>query len=426
MANLKRQKNGRYAETYNYAVGSQGVTEPGSTMKLASMMALLEEGAIDIYDSIETGNGIYHFFDNAKPMTDAKPGGYGKLSVKNAFEKSSNIAISRLIYDQFVKNPQRYVDYLHQFGLTKPLGFQMVGEGIPRIKGPDDPSWSGTSLPWMSIGYEVEMAPVHMLAFYNAVANNGKLIQPIIVKQALRADRVIENYQSKTLNKKICSEETLKKLHILLAGVVENGTANNIKNANYSIAGKTGTAQKLKDGKYTKQYYTSFAGYFPAENPKYSCIVMIDNPKGYRQYATDVAAPVFKEIADKIYALDIQMHEKMSEENNQQAGHFPLIQVGMREDLNQICNKMGVSNYGSDNQEWVQAKIVQSSIKWQERKVMTGLIPNVQGMTLKDALYLLENSGLRVQFVGTGRVKSQSQQPGLRAIQGSKIELTLG
>ncbi len=426
MANLQRMKSGRYAETYNFAVGNQGLTEPGSTIKLASMMALLEEGAISLSDSIETGNGIYSFFDNAKPMTDAKEGGYGKLTIKEAFEKSSNIGISRLVYDHFMNDPQRFIDYLHQFGLSKPLGFQIIGEGVPRIKTPEDPSWSGISLPWMSIGYELELAPIHTLAFYNAVANDGKLIQPIIVKQALRADRVIENYSSKTLRNKICTDETLRELRELLEGVVENGTAKNIKHADYKIAGKTGTAQKLKDGRYVKQYYTSFAGYFPAENPKYSCIVVIDNPKGFRRYATDVAAPVFKEIADKIYSLDIQMHDEMADENNLTPGYFPVIQAGYQADLQYLLNSLGISNHGSNDQEWVQAQAVQNSIRWKERKQIDGLVPDVNGMTLRDAIYLLENKGMRVRFDGQGRVKSQSIKAGKKAINGSIIELKLG
>ncbi len=416
MANLQKLKNGSYGETYNFAVGNQGLTEPGSTIKLASMMALLEEGGIRINDSIETGNGVYSFYNNAKPMTDSKEGGYGRITIKEAFEKSSNIAISRLVNDHFMNDPQRFIDYLNQ----------LVGEGVPRIKTPSDPSWSGISLPWMSIGYELELTPIQTLAFYNAVANNGKLIQPIIVKQAMRADRVIETFESKTLNKKICSDETLKVLRVLLEGVVNNGTAKNIKNSDYRIAGKTGTAQKLKNGKYVKEYYTSFAGYFPAEAPKYSCIVIIDNPKGYRKYATDVAAPVFKEIADKIYSLDIQMHEDMDEEKYKQPGYFPVIQAGYQPDLQFLCNKLGISNHGSGNQEWVQAQPVKNSIKWKERQIIEGLVPDVHGMTLRDAIYLLENKGMRVRFEGRGRVKRQSIKAGNRAIQGSTIELQLG
>lgn len=427
MANLERLENGRYAETYNYAVGNQGLTEPGSTMKLASMMALLEEGGFDVDDSINTGDGTYYFYDNARPMTDVKPEGYGVLSARQGFEKSSNIAVSRLVNDEFSKKPERFVDYLNTFGLSEPLGFQIIGEAVPKIKTPDDPTWSGLSLPWMSIGYEIELAPIHTLAFYNAVANNGKMIQPIIVKEVRKADKVVKEYESRVLREKVCSENTLAVLRSLLEGVVLRGTARNIRNANYSIAGKTGTAQKLKNGRYTRQYYTSFAGYFPAGFPKYSCIVVIDNPKGFRQYATDVAAPVFKEIADKIYALDLNMHEALGEEVNFKPGHFPLVQAGNYEDLNLLLNRLGVSNHynGEEDVEWVRARGVNSSIRWRSVDSNPGLVPDVRGMTLRDAIFLLESRGLKVRFSGDGRVQHQSLSPGTKALKGSSIKLDL-
>ncbi len=427
MANLERTPKGRYRETYNYAVGNQGLTEPGSTFKLASLMALLEEGSFDVDDSVDTGDGTYYYFDNARPMTDVKPEGYGVISGRQGFEKSSNIAISRLVYEKFSKKPGRFVDYLNSFGLSEPLGFQIIGEATPRIKAPDDPTWSGLSLPWMSIGYELELAPIHTLSFFNAVANDGNMVQPIIVKEVRKADKVVQRYDSKVLKKEICSEKTLKVLRSLLEGVVERGTARNINNADYKIAGKTGTAQKLKNGRYTKKYYTSFAGYFPAEAPKYSCIVVIDNPKGFRQYATDVAAPVFKEIADKIYALDLNMHDAVKKEKNFKPGHFPLIQAGNYQELNMLCNRFGVSNHykGEDEVEWVRARPVQSSIRWRNVDSNPELIPDVRGMTLRDALYLLESRGLRVRFSGEGRVKEQSLNPGTKALKGSTVKITL-
>ncbi len=427
MANLERLENGRYAETYNYAVGNQGLTEPGSTIKLASVMALLEEGGFDVDDSIDAGDGTYYFYDNARPMTDVKEEGYGVISGRQGFEKSSNIAISRLVYNEFNKKPERFVNYLNSFGLSEPLGFQIIGEAVPKIKTPEDPTWSGLSLPWMSIGYELEVAPIHTLAFYNAVANEGKMIQPIIVQEVKKADKVIKRYESKVIREEICSEQTLSVLKTLLEGVVERGTARNIKNSNYSIAGKTGTAQKLKNGRYTRQYYTSFAGYFPAEEPKYSCIVVIDNPKGWRQYATDVAAPVFKEIADKIYALDLNMHDEMEGERNFKPGHFPLVQAGNYEDLNLILNRLGVSNHyqGDEEVSWVRARAVNSAIKWRSVDSNPGLVPDVRGMTLRDALFVLERSGLKVRISGKGRVKDQSLSPGTKALKGSTIRIDL-
>lgn len=424
ISNLSRVEEGKYWEEYNYAVASQGSTEPGSTFKLASMIALFEDTNLSLGDSIETGKGQHKFYDRV--MRDAKPGGYGKITVQQAFEKSSNIAVSKMVDHHFGLNPQRYVDYIASMGLTKPLGFQMIGEGLPKVKSPDDKSWSGTTLPWMSIGYEVELTPLHTLAFYNAVANEGKMIQPIIVKRAFKADKVKEVYEAGVIKEKICSDETLEKVKIMLKGVVERGTADNIKNSHYSIAGKTGTSLILKNGRYTRNYYTSFAGYFPADRPRYSCIVVINDPKGFQQYGSDVAAPVFKEIADKIYARDIEMHPPFPTEAIATSEGLPVIKAGMHEDLKLICNILGISN-SSENQmeEWVKVSNNNNSVVWEPNGLDLDKVPDVKGLTLKDALYMLENKGLRVEYQGKGRVVNQSQVPGSKTIKGSIITIKL-
>ena len=424
ISNLSRTSSDRYAERYNYAVGSQGLTEPGSTFKLASMITLLEDTDISLEDSIETGDGKYKYYDRIMP--DHKPGGFGKITIKDAFAKSSNIAISKLVYAHFGKNPQRFLNYLKDMGLGKPIGFQMVGEGHPYIKDTTDETWSGVSLPWMSIGHELTMTPLQTLTFYNAIANDGKMIRPIIVKTTMNAGEPIKTFESTTLNKKICSDKTIEKVKILLREVVVNGTASNIKHSHYPIAGKTGTSQKLINGRYTRKYYTSFVGYFPAENPKYSCIVVIDNPKGYRQYGSDVAAPVFKEIADKIYASNIQMHPAMPEKFYVDETIFPVIRSGNLEDLVMICNQLGVSNHKKSGNEWVKTKTGSNYVNWVSNDPKTGLVPDVVGMTLKDALYILENQGLKVNYKGAGRVVQQSAPPGRKAVKGSKIFLELG
>ncbi len=426
ISNLSRSRKGVYGETYNYAVASQGATEPGSTFKLASMIALLEDGGIEPTDSIDAGNGKHKFY-NAN-MTDHKPGGYGMITVQEAFEKSSNIAISKLVDERFGLKPQRFVDYLHSMGIGQPLGFQMVGEGMPVIKRPDDPTWSGTTLPWMSIGYEVKLTPLQTLAYYNAVANNGKLIQPIIVRRTLNAGKTQEQFTAKVLNPKICSEETLLKVQSMLEGVVDHGTASNIKDSYYKIAGKTGTAQSLNaEGRgYSREYYTSFAGYFPADKPKYSCIVIINKPKGFRQYGGDMAAPVFKQIADKIYARDLEMHSPLPTEFQVDNGVFPLIQTGFYEDLRMLCNTFGISNHNApEMEEWVSADRKSNAIEWQPRKSQSDAIPDVKGMTLRDAIYLLENKGLKVEYTGKGRVSSQSQPAGSKVSRGSHISIKL-
>jgi cell division protein FtsI (penicillin-binding protein 3) len=251
------------------------------------------------------------------------------------------------------------------------------------------------------------------------------MIQPIIVKEIRREDRVIDSFRSKVINEKVCSEQTLKKVRKMLEGVVSHGTAKNIANNDYKIAGKTGTSQKLKNGRYTKSYYTSFVGYFPADQPKYSCIVVIDDPKGIRQYGADVAAPVFKEIADKVYAQDIQMHKRMAALKWDQEGVFPTIRAGHFSELRYLCNELGISNHGLQDQDWVVARTSNNSVQWYSRQPKPGAVPDVSGMLLRDALYVLENRGLRVSFSGHGRVVYQSQPPGSQALKGSSVTLKL-
>jgi len=423
ISNLSKDRRGRYREIYNYAVASQGVREPGSTFKLLSMLALLEEVKLSLGDTIDTGNGQHKFHNTV--MRDHKPGGYGELTVKEVFEKSSNIGVAKLVVEHFGADPRRFTDYIQDLGLDQPLGFQMIGEGRPYVKDPSDSSWSGISLPWMSHGYELKMAPIHTLTFFNAIANDGKMIRPIIVREVRRADWILEKYETTVLKDKVCSDATLKKLRSMMEGVVANGTASNIRNSYYKIAGKTGTAQKIRNGRYINRYYTSFAGYFPAETPRYSCIVVIDEPKGYRQYGADVAAPVFKEIADKLYVMDIEMHSDFSAGLQKKAGIFPVIRAGYKDDLKIICDALNIGNIEKEDAAWVKTGIKADSIVWKSHDMHWSLVPDVRGMTLRDALYLLENAGLEVSYHGTGRVEQQSQLPGKKALKGSKINLNL-
>jgi cell division protein FtsI (penicillin-binding protein 3) len=423
MANLSRTSSGKYAERYNYAVGSQGLTEPGSTFKLASIITLLEETDITLEDSIDTGKGEFKYYDRIMP--DHKPGGFGMITVKDAFAKSSNIGISRLVYENFGTRPQRFIDHLKRMGLGKPIGFQMVGEGHPYLKDTTDKTWSGVSLPWISIGHELTMTPLQTLTYFNAVANDGVMIQPIIVKATLKAGVKQQVFDSRILNKKICSEKTLEEVKLLLRAVVTEGTASNIRNSSYPIAGKTGTSQKLIDGRYTRKYYTSFAGYFPADDPKYSCIAVIDNPKGFRQYGSDVAAPVFKEISDNIYARDLDLHKPMPSNYYVDYNTFPVIRAGNMADLQMICNFLGISNHAEKEFEWVRTRTVGNAIQWVSSDTRHELVPNVEGLTLRDAVYLLENEGLKVYYTGKGRVVKQSQAPGSNILEGSTIKLEL-
>ena len=423
ISNLSRNSNGDYYERYNYAVGSQGSREPGSTFKLASMIALLEETDIKLSDSIETGDGKFEFMD--RTMRDHKPGGFGTLSIQEVFEKSSNIGVAKLISKHFDNNPEKFIGYLKRMNLHQPLDFQMVGEGKPYIKDPSDSTWSGVSLPWMSHGYELKMTPLQMLALYNAVANNGKMVKPMIVKSIKHADRTIDEFDPEIINEKICSEETLRKIKLMMEGVVERGTASNINHSMYKIAGKTGTAKKVKNGRYVKEYYTSFAGYFPVEAPRYSCIVVIDDPKGFQIYGSDVSAPVFKEIADKIYSLELDMHDIGTEEKTYVTGVFPYIKAGNKDELSMICNELGISNHSKSESEWVKTDVINEAVYWTENKVQYEIVPDVRGMTLRDAIYVLENLGLEVKVDGRGRVATQSMTPGGRLVKGSTIKLQM-
>lgn len=425
IANLGKVAEGAYIENYNYAIAEQGLTEPGSTFKLASLIALFEDTELKLEDSIHAEWGRYKFFDRV--MTDAHEGGYGMLTVQQAFEKSSNIAVSKLVNKHFAGNSQKYVDYIKGFGLTDKLGLQMQGEAKPYIKTPSSRSWSGVTLPWMSIGYELKLAPIHTLSFYNAIANNGKMIQPILVKEIRVADQVKEVFETKVLKEKICSDKAIEMARRMLEGVVENGTARNINNTVYKIAGKTGTAQIIKNGVYTHKYYTSFVGYFPADKPKYSAIVVINSPSGFQQYGSDVAAPVFKEIADKVYAVDLDLHEKFEATARVDFETFPLIKAGYFDDLSSLCNFFGIANHTrhDSDEEWVSAHATNKAITWEARQVKDALVPNAIGMTLRDALFLLENHGMKVRISGRGRVMSQSLPPGARLVKGSTITIFL-
>lgn len=429
LINLQKNKDGLgYGENYNFAIGDQGLTEPGSTFKLLSMLALLEEGKINLKDSIDTGKGTFKFYD--RNMNDSKEGGYGKITIKEAFEKSSNVAISRLVEDNFGHNPSKFVAYIEKAGLDKPIDFQLKGEGVPYFKKPGEKNWYGTTLPWMSIGYEAKLTPLHTLMLYNAVANDGKMVKPMIVQAVVRGNQIEEKYETEVVRRSIASSKTIDQLKELLEGVVENGTAKNVYTEEYKIAGKTGTAQKLIEGRYTQRYYTSFAGYFPADNPKYSAIVVIDSPKGFAAYGGDVSAPVFKEIADKIFAQDLELNEKENDKTylTSNSGTFPMIQAGKMDELQMICNKFGISNHvsGETEEEWVKSTPVNKAVIWKANKVDSPTVPDVTGMSLRDALYVLENKGIRVVYQGKGRVRGQSINPGSPVNNAYVINLVLG
>ncbi len=426
IANLERNSQGGYSETYNYAIGAS--TEPGSTFKLMSFIAALEDGYIKIADSIDTGNGEIYFFNHR--IADARRGGYGKISVQEAFELSSNVATAKII-DRFYKGREReFINRLYRMNLNEKTGIEIRGEASPEIKYPGDPSWSGLSLPMMSIGYEVRMTPLQILTFYNAIANKGKMVKPKFVSALHYNGNIIEEFPTQVLNPSICSPSTLRSARRMLEGVVEAGTAVNLRNANYRIAGKTGTAQIAHEGRGYRlesgiSYQASFVGYFPANNPRYSCIVVVNSPSNNVYYGNLVAGPVFREIADKVYATGFDMHEPFFADNSIFADP-PFSKSGNRNDLDIVFRYFDVP-YNNDTQtsDWVTTTRQESYVELRDRHIPEGSVPNVVDMALMDALYLLENRGLRPEVRGRGKIVSQSLAPGTPSAPGQRIILEM-
>jgi len=427
IANLESASDGSYHETYNYAIAES--TEPGSTFKLASLMAAIEDGVIDTGDIVDTGNGTIKYYN--KIVRDTKEGGYGKISVKEVFENSSNVGTSIIINENYKNNPKAFVNRLYAMKLNKALDIQIKGEGEPLIRYPGDKLWSGLSLPMMSYGYEVQMTPLQILTFYNAVANDGKMMRPRFVTRIMRNGSVVKSYGTDVIINSIASRNTIRKAKAMMEGVVERGTATNLKNSNYKIAGKTGTAQIAYDKLGYRQgprmsYQASFVGYFPAGNPLYSCIVVVNAPSNGVYYGNVVAGSVFKEISDKVYATTFYRDYKA--ENRVEKDTEPVAPEagnGLRADINEVLGEFDVRYKKSSKEEWVATRENGDTIRLVGVHVKDGLVPDVRGMSLRDAVFLIENAGLRVRYSGKGRVLRQSPQHGARAYEGSVVSLDM-
>jgi cell division protein FtsI (penicillin-binding protein 3) len=425
IANLARNSNGKYAESYNYAIAES--TEPGSTFKLASMIVALEDGYIDLDDTIDTGKGAVRYYD--KVIRDTRWGGYGVITVKEAFEVSSNVALSRIIHDHYRKRPEAFVERLYRMHLNEPVGIEIRGEGEPLIRYPGDDYWSGISLPMMSHGYEVRMTPLQVLTFYNAVANDGKMVKPRIVESIRYYGNTVKRFSPRVIDQSICSDETLRKVKVMLEGVVENGTARNLSNENFKIAGKTGTAQ-IANAKYGYKvdsrisYQASFVGYFPAEKPKYSCIVVVNSPTSDVYYGNLVAGPVFREISRKVYATSLDLQQGMVPADGYRAD-IPYSKNGYRESLESVLKELDIPLSGQTGSDWVKTTMKEESVLVDPLTISGTGVPNVKEMGARDAVYLLENAGLKVMVNGRGKVVEQSLPPGSPIIKGQKIVLTM-
>lgn len=430
IANLTRVSEGNYNEQYNYAVGES--LEPGSTFKLTSLLALLDDGKAKLTDTYNTEGGKKQYFANAT-MYDSEAGGHGIINLQQAFELSSNVAISSAVYQAYQDSPSEFVEHLKKLKLNKPIGLQITGEGNPRIKERKDKDWYGTTLPWSSIGYEIKVTPMQMLTLYNAVANNGKMVKPIFVNQISQTGKIIKEFKTEVMVEQICKPSTLKQLRSCMEGVVQHGTATNLKNPNYTVAGKTGTALVAdgRSGYKVKVYRASFVGYFPADNPQYTCMVMVNGPSKGIYYGSAVAGPVFKEIADKVYASNTSLHSDLTFTVNSEEIEIPTAHSGNANDLKTVYNKFGISSHekndsADDNSsEWSTVEISKKYVTLFQQKSKKEIVPDVKGMGLKDAVYILENSGLKVFVEGVGKVKEQSLTPGQKCIKGMSISLKL-
>jgi cell division protein FtsI (penicillin-binding protein 3) len=426
IANLSKDEDGDYWEYYNYAIGES--TEPGSTFKLPSLITAIEDGYISLTDSVETGNGRAEF--HGEVMRDSKEDGYGKISIKEAFAVSSNIGVMRVVERFYSNQPEKFIKGLKRMKLGEPIGIEIAGEGDPLIKDPSDNSWSLITPLWTSIGYEVQATPLQILTFYNAIANNGKMIKPKFVRKITDKSSVIRENPTEVISERICSEKTARLGRELLEAVVQSGTAQNLKNNNYSIAGKTGTARIANSSQgYGKKisYQASFAGYFPADNPKYSCIVVVNAPNKSHYYASHVAGPIFEEIADKVYATSINIHGELERQSDiNSLTHIPVSKNGSQQDLFTVFDQLNIPIESSNpDNKWVITQTGPDKVKMDRRAVTENLVPNVKGMSAQDAVFILENAGLSVSIRGRGSIKQQSIEPGQRINKGERIILEL-
>jgi len=388
ISNLGRNSEGYYYERLNYAVGESH--EPGSTFKLMALTAALEDKVIDTSDIVDTEKGIIYYY--GKPVRDSHHGGYGKISVSEAFEVSSNTGIVRAIDKAYSKNPEKFVDRLYKMNLNKKLDLSILGEPQPTIPDPriKNGRWSGIALQWMAFGYGVQFTPLQTLAFYNAIANDGEMVKPQFLKEVKEFDKIIVPFEKEVLNEQICSKETIKKVQQLLKNVVEkdHGTGHRLYSENFSMAGKTGTCQKNYRNKEKLNYISSFVGYFPADNPKYSCIVVIHEPdKSVGYYGADVSGPVFKKIAQKIFT------------------DTPIVDEIESLDVKYATSENEYESFYETSQTY--------------KTVM----PSVVGLPAMDAVALLENMGLKVKMTGVGIVKKQSIVKGQKIIKNQTIVL---
>lgn len=428
IVNMTRAADGKYYEMQNHAVSA--LMEPGSTFKTASMMVALEDGVIDTSTVVDTGCGIYNMHGSKMKDHNWYRGGYQQLTATEVMMVSSNIGVSRLIDDYYYKQPEKFVDGLYRIGMAADLELPFAGSATPRIKRPSSPYWSKTALAWMSIGYETQIPPINTLAFYNAIANGGVMVKPKFVKSVVRGGEVVEEIPTEVLIPAICSETTLKKVQYMLEMVVSKGLGKKAGSKQFAVAGKTGTAQVSQGAAGYKsgpmQYLVSFCGYFPADQPKYSLLVAICKP-GYPASGGGMAGPVFSRIAERVMAGSLK--RSLAEAADSGAVRVPDVKPGELGDARYLLDELDIESewdgYYQKAGVYGKADIVGEEVLLTQMEVVDGRVPDVRGMGAKDAVYLMERSGLRVIVNGVGKVSSQSIAAGSRVVKGHTVVLKM-
>ena len=421
--------DGNYYEMNSNAISD--MLEPGSTFKTASIMVALEDGKITPDTEVDTGNGIMNMYGSKMRDHNWHRGGYGKIDVTRILEVSSNVGVSYLIDKHYKDNPQKFVDGLKRMSIDQPLHLQIPGEGKPNIKGPKERYFAKTTLPWMSIGYETQVPPINILTFYNAIANNGVMVRPKFVKAAVKDGEVVKEYPTEVINPKICSDHTLTQIREILRKVVSQGLAKPAGSKQFSVSGKTGTAQisqgaaGYKSGRVN--YLVSFCGYFPSEAPKYSCIVSIQKP-GLPASGGLMAGSVFGKIAERVYAKDLRFDIRSAIDSTTNV--IPPVKAGEMNEALLVLNDLKVPvqkqfSGQKKKEQWGHTQAAPSAVILQDQEPASGTVPSVVGMGAKDAVYLLESKGLKVRLNGVGRVRNQSIASGSRIVKGQTIALTL-
>jgi len=422
MANLTRNSDSTYSEQFNYALGQR--TEPGSTFKLASMIAMLEDKMVNINDSVDLEQGEKRYADRI--IHDAEEHGLNKVSVKYAFAISSNVGVSKLVYSHFKGNEQAFYDHLCKLRLNQSTGIEIKGEEDPLLKKPNQ--YTGVSLPFISVGYEQQITPLQMLAFYNAIANNGTYMKPMIVGEIKQFNQTVKTFQPVELQKDMVSPGIIPMVRELSEGVCKVGTGKALASgAAYKIAGKTGTTKLLQNGKYEGGYNASFIGYFPAADPAYSCVVVVSNPRTNGYYGGVVAGPVFREVADKVYAASTNIHRPINTGTPADSliAQTPVVPFGKKDEVETIYRTLKMPFVTEAQGIWVTCKREGKNYMGTDASPANDKVINVTGMGLKDAVFLLESQGLHVLISGNGKVKEQSIPAGAPVIKGSIITLSL-